>query len=72
MRSERRTDDDRSMCGAGMQRVVLELEPGEPISGQIRIATGPAQAFCGWLELATKLEQARAGEGDKTTIREER
>jgi hypothetical protein len=41
-----------------VKRVVLELEPGEPIHGRITILTGPPQRFHGWLELASKLEHA--------------
>ncbi len=43
----------------GIERVVLELEPGEPISGRIHRSTGPAQPFRGWLELASTLEHLR-------------
>jgi hypothetical protein len=37
----------------------LELDPGEPISGRIRIAAGPPHSFRGWLELTTTLERLR-------------
>lgn len=42
-----------------IERLVLELEAGEPISGRIHCSTGPAQLFRGWLELASTLEQLR-------------
>jgi hypothetical protein len=42
------------------ERVVLDLDPGEPIHGRIAFSTGPAQSFHGWLELASKLERARS------------
>jgi hypothetical protein len=49
------------MAGPAIERVVLELNPGEPISGRIREQTGHAQSFRGWLELTTKLERLRSG-----------
>jgi hypothetical protein len=42
------------------EKVVLDLDPGEPIHGRITISTGPTQPFHGWLDLTSKLEQARA------------
>jgi hypothetical protein len=41
--------------------VVLELNPGEPISGRIQDASGDAETFHGWLDLAGKLDRLRAG-----------
>jgi hypothetical protein len=42
-----------------LERVMLELCPGEPISGRIFTAGETAQPFRGWLELAGKLERIR-------------
>jgi hypothetical protein len=41
-------------------RVVLDLNPGEPISGHIQGAGGTAEAFRGWVELAGKIERLRS------------
>jgi hypothetical protein len=41
-------------------RVTLDLDPGDPISGCMRVGGGPSHPFRGWLELAGKLESARA------------
>jgi hypothetical protein len=43
-----------------VQRVVLEFDPGDPISGRIRSSSGSDQTFRGWLELASRLERLRA------------
>jgi DNA-binding CsgD family transcriptional regulator len=43
----------------GVERVVLELNPGEPISGTIRGGSGDPESFRGWLELASRLERLR-------------
>jgi hypothetical protein len=55
--------------GEGSARVVLELEPGEPISGSVCGPTGTAEPFRGWLELTSALERARSagrpGRGDE-------
>lgn len=42
-----------------IERVVLELSAGEPLSGRVLTADGTAEAFRGWLELAGKLERMR-------------
>jgi hypothetical protein len=42
------------------ERVILDLDPGEPIHGRITFSTGPAQSFRGWLDLASKLERVRS------------
>lgn len=42
--------------------VLLELEFGEPISGTISGPRGAAEPFRGWLELTSRLEQARAAQ----------
>ena len=44
-------------------RVILDLIPGEPISGWISAGVGPTEAFRGWIELASKLEHLRKGRG---------
>jgi len=49
----------RRMSTDHAERVVLDLDPGEPIHGRITFSTGPAQSFHGWLELASKLEGVR-------------
>lgn len=46
------------------ERVVLDLDPGEPIHGRITFSAGPVQAFHGWLDLASKLERALPPVGD--------
>jgi hypothetical protein len=46
--------------GAG--RVLLELNPGEPISGTIGRWSEAPESFRGWIELASKLERLRASE----------
>jgi hypothetical protein len=38
--------------------VAIEAGAG-PIRGQVRYPSGAAEAFAGWLELSTALEQAR-------------
>ena len=48
------------MSEAKVQRVVLELDPGEPIRGRIGDVAGPVEPFRGWLELASRLERIRA------------
>jgi hypothetical protein len=48
------------MNGSATQQMTLELDPGEPISGRIRVAAGSAQSFRGWVELAGKLDRLRA------------
>jgi hypothetical protein len=48
------------------EQVVLELFPGEPISGRIRGSGAPAESFRGWLELASKVERMRAQRADVT------
>jgi hypothetical protein len=56
----------------GTERVVLELEAGEPISGRIHRSTGPAQMFRGWLELASTLEQLRPAHSIDHTAADEK
>jgi hypothetical protein len=48
------------------EQVVLELFPGEPISGRIRGSGGPTESFRGWLELASKVERMRMPQADVT------
>jgi hypothetical protein len=47
------------MSASKSARVVLELDPGEPIAGSISGSGGPAESFRGWVELASKLERLR-------------
>lgn len=42
-------------------RMVIELDPGEPIAGRIECEDRPTQPFRGWLELSSRLERLRAG-----------
>ena len=51
------------MVADRVQRVVLEFDPGDPISGRIRGCSGPDQTFRGWLELASRLERLRSSAG---------
>jgi hypothetical protein len=48
------------MNGLAVQQMTLELDPGEPISGRIRVATGSTQSFRGWVELAGQRDPLRA------------
>jgi hypothetical protein len=41
-------------------RMVIELDPGEPIAGRIECEDRPIQPFRGWLELSSRLERLRA------------
>jgi hypothetical protein len=41
------------------ERVVLELSPGEPISGRISLEGREAESFRGWVDLASRLERLR-------------
>jgi hypothetical protein len=49
------------MGRADGKRVVLELDPGDPISGQIAGPGEDAESFRGWVELVSKLERFRGG-----------
>jgi hypothetical protein len=40
-----------------VDRIVLDLEPGEPIRGSICAQSGRSQRFYGWLDLASRLER---------------
>ncbi len=42
-------------------RIMLELDPGEPIHGRLRHGAGAAEPFHGWLELAAALERLMSG-----------
>jgi hypothetical protein len=46
-------------------KMMLELDPGEPIRGRIRAAAGSVQSFRGWLELASKLDRMRAADAQE-------
>jgi hypothetical protein len=48
-------------------RVVLDLSPGEPITGRIQAEGREAVEFRGWIELASKLEAARTDGADEAT-----
>jgi hypothetical protein len=39
-------------------RIVLELQPGEPIHGTLHDQGGAAHVFRGWLELCAALDRA--------------
>jgi hypothetical protein len=41
-------------------RMVIELDPGDPIAGRIECEDLPVQPFRGWLELSSRLERLRA------------
>jgi hypothetical protein len=43
-----------------VERVVLELFDGEPISGRICGSVGAARPFRGWLEFTSLIERVRA------------
>jgi hypothetical protein len=47
------------VTGAPIQRVVLEIEPGEPIHGRLAAASEPSRRFHGWLELTALLDGLR-------------
>lgn len=60
------------MDGSAAQQMKLELDPGEPISGRIRAATGSAQSFRGWVEFASKIDRLRDTEdNDDSTSNDE-
>jgi hypothetical protein len=42
-----------------MVRVLLELDPGEMLSGRFQGPTGEVEPFRGWLDLAGRLERVR-------------
>jgi hypothetical protein len=50
---------DLAMSSEAVGRIVLELEPGEPIRGRLLDGRGGGQAFRGWLELTAALDRAR-------------
>lgn len=61
------------MTGLGEERVeqvVLELEPGDPISGRIRGHAGPPTPFRGWLELSSQLDHLRHASDSPDSKRE--
>jgi hypothetical protein len=64
---EHPTRNDQPMHDPTTARMVLELDPGEPISGRLQDQTGHVQPFRGWLELATKLERLRHSEAQAAT-----
>jgi hypothetical protein len=41
--------------------LLLQLNAGDPISGQIRLMNGSDQSFYGWIELTSMLEDLRTG-----------
>jgi hypothetical protein len=41
--------------------LLLQLNAGDPISGQIRLMNGSDQPFYGWIELTRVLEDLRTG-----------
>ena len=45
-----------------MVRVVLELEPGEPIAGRALVGDGRPVSFTGWMGLYAAIDGARDGE----------
>lgn len=50
---------------AGVQRITIEIEHGEPIHGRLLDGAGATHAFHGWLELSATLERAREHSGNK-------
>ena len=49
-------------AGVGAQKavcVLLELDPGDMLSGRIRGPAGEVETFRGWLDLAGRLERVR-------------
>jgi hypothetical protein len=47
---------------APTQRIVLELEAGEPIHGRLVASSEPARRFHGWLQLTALLDRLRPAE----------
>jgi hypothetical protein len=47
-----------------IERITIELEPGEPIHGRL-LDGGQTQSFHGWLELSAALERARQRGGEQ-------
>jgi hypothetical protein len=48
------------MGEAWADRVILDLLPGEPISGRISTGNQQPESFRGWVDLASKLEHLRS------------
>ena len=67
MRTALRSATIKAMHRPRPERIVLELDPGDPISGRIDCPPGAVQTFRGWLELATKLERLRGEHVYKTS-----
>jgi hypothetical protein len=53
------------MSEAWVERVVLDLLPGEPISGRISAGDEKPALFHGWVDLASKLEHLRHDNGSR-------
>jgi hypothetical protein len=51
----------RSVTASKIDRITLELEPGEPIHGRLLDPAGAAHTFRGWLELCAILDRAWRG-----------
>jgi len=47
--------------GNQVQRITIELDPGEPIRGRLIDEAGDEHHFRGWLELSAMLERMRQG-----------
>jgi hypothetical protein len=49
----------RTVDEPGRVKMVIDLEVGDPIRGDIAASGGPARSFYGWLELAAAMNRAR-------------
>ena len=52
-------------------QVALSVDVGsDPISGQVKVASGPVASFSGWIELAAVIESARAAQAPREAFDE--
>jgi hypothetical protein len=49
-------------------RLILDLEPSEPVSGRLGVPGGPQRPFAGLLELIAAIDQFRAGNPPATGV----
>ena len=55
------------MGSGDSERVILDLDRGEPITGRISGEKGASAPFRGWVELVGWIERLRRGGGSSTT-----
>lgn len=52
------------MPGSETRRLIIELDPGEPISGRLQAEGHRLIRFAGWMELVALLDDTRSIDGD--------